>query len=303
MKCYHPLTAFRIDGKIVFNSPFPYAKGFNLPCGQCVGCRLNYSRQWATRIMHEAQMHDKSCFITLTFNPESLNNREVPTSLDVREFQRFMKRLRKKHGKHIRFFHCGEYGDKNQRPHYHAIIFGYDFPDKTLHTERNGYKIYESKELQTLWPYGFNTIGNCELESASYVARYVMKKQKGTEEQTKIDPLTGEVTQNKHEYCTMSRKPGIGYDWFKKYISDVFPHDYVVIKEKKTTVPRYYFELLNNPLHKETYNPELYEKIKQARKQKQKDKPVYDGYDENLDRLWVEEEVKLQSLKQLIRDL
>jgi hypothetical protein len=78
-----------------------------------------------------------------------------------------------------------------------------------------------------------------------------MKKQKGTEEQTKIDPLTGEVTQNKHEYCTMSRKPGIGYDWFKKYIKDVFPHDYVVIKEKKTTVPRYYLELLNNPLHKE----------------------------------------------------
>ena len=98
MKCYHPLTAFRIDGKIVFNSPFPYAKGFNLPCGQCVGCRLNYSRQWATRIMHEAQMHETSCFITLTFNPESLNNREVPSSLDVREFQRFMKRLRKKHG-------------------------------------------------------------------------------------------------------------------------------------------------------------------------------------------------------------
>jgi hypothetical protein len=97
MPCYHPLTAYRSEGKVVFNSPFVYAKGFNLPCGQCVGCRLNYSRQWAIRLVHEAQMHEHKSFITLTFNPESLNNRDVPQSLDVRDFQLFMKKLRKKH--------------------------------------------------------------------------------------------------------------------------------------------------------------------------------------------------------------
>ena len=89
MACYHPLLAFRSEGKIVFNKPFPYAKGFNLPCGQCVGCRLEYSRQWAVRLVHENQMHDKSCFITLTFNEEELKTMgfietpEVSTVLDT----------------------------------------------------------------------------------------------------------------------------------------------------------------------------------------------------------------------------
>jgi hypothetical protein len=113
--CYHPLLAYKSEGKVVFEKPFAFARGFNLPCGQCIGCRLNYSRQWAIRLVHEAQMHEKSCFITLTFNDESLFARENPYSLDKTEYQRFMKRLRKKYGKQVRFFHCGEYGDKKQK--------------------------------------------------------------------------------------------------------------------------------------------------------------------------------------------
>ena len=121
MPCYTPLIAYRENGKVTFNKPFPFAKGFNLSCGRCTGCRLDHSRQWATRLMHETQMHEHTCFITLTFNPASLEKRKNPHSLDMSEFQKFMKRLRRKTEKKISYFHCGEYGEKNLRPHYHGL--------------------------------------------------------------------------------------------------------------------------------------------------------------------------------------
>ena len=96
MTCYSPLLAYKVDGQITFNKPFDIAKGFNIPCGQCIGCRLTYSRNWAIRCVHESQMHQENCFITLTFSPEALEKRNNPYSLDKREFQLFMKRLRKK---------------------------------------------------------------------------------------------------------------------------------------------------------------------------------------------------------------
>ena len=296
MTCYHPLLAYRSEGKVVFNKPFPYAKGFNLPCGLCVGCRLNYSRQWAIRLVHENQMHDNSCFVTLTFNDENLNKRDNPDSLNVRDFQLFMKRLRKKHPKkQIRFFHCGEYGEKNNRPHYHALIYNHDFPDKKLFKQRKEIKLYISKELEELWPYGFSTIGDVTFQSSAYVARYIMKKQKGDnakEHYNKINPTTGEVTTIQPEYCTMSRKPGIGYEWFKKYKSDVYPKDVCIINNHEVKPPRYYDTLLDK---------EELEEVKNKRRQKIEE--PYDGYDERLDRLWVQEECKIQALKQLIRNL
>ena len=295
MPCYHPLLAYKLDGKVTFNKPFAYAKGFNLPCGQCIGCRLSYSRQWAIRCVHEAQMHEESCFITLTFSPEAMAKRENPASLDVSEFQRFMKRLRKKHGK-VRFFHCGEYGEKNKRPHYHALLFGLDFKDKELFSERDGVRLYISKSLSELWPHGFSTLGDVTFESAAYVARYVMKKVRGegAEEYYSnwIDPITGEVTDVKPEYATMSRKPGIGYEWFKEFKNDVFPHDYCVVRGHEVKPPRYYETLLSEE--------ELAE-VKEKRKQELPE--VYDRYDERMDRLWVSQEVKLEALKRLVRDL
>lgn len=296
MTCYHPLLAYRSEGKIVFNKPFAFAKGFNIPCGQCVGCRLNYSRQWAIRLVHENQMHEQSCFITLTFNDEELNKRANPGSLNVRDFQLFMKKLRKKHPeKKIRFFHCGEYGEKNNRPHYHALIYNHDFPDRKLFKQRKEIKLYTSKELEELWPYGFSTIGDVTFQSSAYVARYIMKKQKGDNAEqhySDIDPTTGEVTTIQPEYCTMSRKPGIGYEWFKKYKSDVYPKDICIINNHEVKPPRYYDTLLTK---------EELEEVKKQRIKKMAE--PYDGYDERLDRLWVQEECKIQALKQLIRNL
>jgi hypothetical protein len=303
MKCTSPLLAYRWEGKIVFNSPFPFARGFNLPCGRCSMCRLNYARQWAVRCVDEAQMHESSSFITLTFNPESLLNRENPWSLNVKDFQLFMKKLRNLHTKKsIRFFHCGEYGEENKRPHYHALIFNHNFPDKKLWKIRDGISLYISKELESIWPYGFSTIGEVTFQSASYVARYSMKKVHGDEAEDYYKHISenGKVTPIKPQYCTMSRKPGLGDTWLKKFHTDVFPHDYIVREKHEMKPPRYYLEQLNNEKH-ELYNPTLYEEIKKNR-QKQMDDPI-EGYGPEQDRLWVQEEVKQQALKRLIRNL
>ena len=295
MPCYNPLLAYRLDGKITFHKPFVYAKGFNLPCGQCIGCRLSYSRQWAIRCVHEAQMHENNCFITLTFSPEELAKRNNPQSLDVAEFQRFMKRLRKKYGKGVRFFHCGEYGEQNKRPHYHALLFGVDFSDRVLWSQRNGVKLYVSDNLSKLWPYGFSTIGDVTFESAAYCARYVMKKIRGEAAEDHYmftDMVTGEVSQVQPEYATMSRKPGIGKPWFDKYKEDVFPNDYCVVRGHEVKPPRYYETLLSE------------EELVQLKAKRKEDAPeVYENYDERMDRLWVSQIVKEEALKRLIRDL
>jgi hypothetical protein len=298
MTCYHPLLAYRENGKVLFNKPFPYAKGFNLPCGQCIGCRLKYSQEWAIRLMHEEQMHEESCFITLTMNDEYLMSRDNPYSLDKSEFQRFMKRLRKRYGNQIRYFHCGEYGEKNNRPHYHAIIFGMDFKDKELFTVRDEIRLYTSEILSELWPHGFSTIGDVTFESCAYVARYVLKKQKGKNAEDhyiRWDPSTGEGTPIEPEYATMSRKPGIGKSWFDKYRADVYPHDYVVIKKHKIRPPRFYDDKL------EEVDKDAYEQLKQKRQEELPE--VIDQYDENMDRLWIEEAVKENRINILIREL
>lgn len=252
MTCYSPLSAWRVEGqnKLAFSEPRRayIREKLQVPCGQCIGCRLERSRQWAIRCMHEAQLHKFNCFITLTFAPEHLPN---PPTLDVRDFQLFMKRLRKKFGDGIRFFHCGEYGEKFGRPHYHACLFGFDFPDKVLWRQVNGSNLYTSKILEDLWPFGFSTIGDVTFESAAYVARYIMKKVTGSASDahyTRVDASTGEFYELKPEYVTMSRRPGIASGWFDKFKSDVYPHDYVVVRGRKMRPPRFYdnkFKLLS----------------------------------------------------------
>jgi hypothetical protein len=220
MPCYKPLEAWyskdvNPSGRrgIVFNPSLALQRDdpINISCGQCIGCRLERSRQWAIRCMHEASLHEENSFITLTFSPEHLVARDNPWSLDVRDWQLFMKRLRKRTGKKIRFYHCGEYGELHKRPHYHACLFGYDFPDKRLWRVVNGQRLYTSYFLQELWPYGFSTIGTVTFESAAYVARYIMKKVSGKNADDYyqwFDDETGEIFDRHPEYTTMSRRPG-----------------------------------------------------------------------------------------------
>lgn len=221
---------------------------FNLkiPCGQCVGCRLERSRQWAVRCMHEASLHEHNCFLTLTYNDANLPH---DRSLDYSHFQKFMKRVRKAFtGQEIKFYMCGEYGETYERPHFHAILFGLDWADKEIFTIRQGMHLYTSKTLERLWTYGFASIGDVTFESCAYVARYVMKKVTGTkaEEHYKmVDTETGELYDRVPEFNRMSLKPGIGATWFERYHTDVFPHDYVVSRGVKCKPPKYYDKLFH----------------------------------------------------------
>lgn len=218
------------------------------------------------RCVHEAKLYPHNCFITLTYNNENLPE---DNSLDKSHFQLFMKRLRDHISYHyndrkIRYFHCGEYGEQLGRPHYHALLFNYDFNDKILHrVTPRGDKLYTSPTLEKLWGKGFATIGDANFETAAYVARYVTKKITGPnsfEHYTKYDRDSGEIiTDLLPEYTTMSRRPGIGRAWLEKYLSDVYPDDFVLLRGKKLKPPKAY-----DNFHK-IIDPFTHDEIKERR--------------------------------------
>jgi len=227
-----------------------------VPCGSCVGCLLERSRQWAVRCLHESQLHSVSSFITLTYDDDHLRQ----LSLDYSDFQLFLRRLRRAKGA-VRFFMCGEYGDELGRPHFHACLFGVDFPDRQLFKELpSGSKLYVSPELSALWPQGFSSVGDVTFESAAYVARYVLKKKaRGGEPVFLVDGSTGECVEREPEFTQMSLKPGIGARWYEQFKAEVFPRDRVVMNGAEMKPPRYYLTLL------ERADPVSREFIRQAR--------------------------------------
>lgn len=210
--------------------------------------------------MHEAQVHDRNTFITLTYSDESIPS---DRSVDVREWQLFAKALRKKISP-FRFFHCGEYGDRLHRPHYHACLFGLDFNDDRifLKTSKAGDALFTSPTLDSVWKKGHAVIGEVTFDSAAYVARYIMKKVNGNQAENHYawtDETTGEVHLRRPEYTTMSRRPGIGKEWFDRYGGEVFRGDFVVTNGRKAQPPKYYDRLF------EMEAPEEMERIKRAR--------------------------------------
>lgn len=271
MACYHPIKGWRSrtltrTGKRAFTTVLSQAfidQPLEVPCGQCIGCRLEYSRQWAIRLMHEKKQHEHSMFLTLTYDDKHLPKNGT---LQKDDFQKFMKRYRKwAEHKKIRYFHCGEYGENFGRPHYHAIIFGHTFADcEHKFTTNRGDKVYTSDKLNQIWTHGLCSIGAVTFESCAYVARYVTKKIRGTkafDHYNKYDLETGEIlSERTPEYVTMSRRPGIAKSWFEEYKQDVFPHDSVVIRGVEMKPPKYYTQLF------EQYHPEQAAEIKRARK-------------------------------------
>lgn len=269
MPCFHPLDAWRmaVDGRIVFHeAPGVLSAKLQLPCGQCIGCRLERSRQWAIRCVHEAQMHEESIFCTLTYDPEHYPDRG---SLNYRDFQLFMKRLRVAYGRPVRFYGCGEYGELNGRPHFHACLFGLKLSDRVFRsTSPSGFKLYTSEFLSRLWPMGDVSFGDVTFESAAYAARYVVKKVNGDaadEHYRRIDPVTGEVYQLEPEFSMMSLKPGIGATWFSKFQLDCLPRDECIIRGKVMKVPKYYSKLLKR------MDAELYADVETGRFLKHED--------------------------------
>ena len=292
-----PLGVVRFVGKATdfsIRSSFYNEDSFTLPCGQCIGCRLARSREWALRCMHENRMHEHSCFLTLTYDEDHL---PLDLSLDITHFQKFMKRLRKKFSPlTIRYYHCGEYGDLTSRPHYHVLIFGLDFSDKKFFkTTSSGSPTFTSDILTDIWGNGFANIGSVSYKSAGYCARYCLKKINGEAKYQHYLRYNADGTSYhlSPEYNSMSRRPGLGRDFYDKFSTDLFPEGQCVIEGRKVRVPRYYDGIY------EIQHPIDYAKLKERRR--------LSGLaviaDSTLDRLSVRESCLSSRLARLPRSL
>ncbi|WNK14680.1 MAG: replication initiator protein [Microvirus sp.] len=243
MACYHPWTAFRTSaGDVVFVERGDVVEALTLACGQCWGCRLERSRQWAVRCMHEASLYEDNVFVTLTYDDDHL---PPGASLHYPDFQRFMKRLRRRFSSaRPRFYMCGEYGETFGRPHFHVCLFNFRFPDQVYFSKSpSGHRLFRSAVLEALWPFGHSYIGAVTFESAAYVARYVMKKITGDRAAAHyrvVDTSTGEVFDRAPEFNHMSLKPGIGRPWLDRYFPDIRADGKVVVNGRKARAPRYY---------------------------------------------------------------
>lgn len=228
-----------------------------VPCGQCIGCRNNRSESWATRMVHEAQLHKHNAFLTLTYNQKHL---PLDGSLNPIEVTLFLKRLRERiYPKKISYFYCGEYGENYSRPHYHMALFGYDFSeDRVQHRKCESGYVYRSPLLEELWPFGYSEIGNLEYDSARYIAGYIQKKitGKNASSQYEITLPSGEISQILPEFARMSKNPAIGLNWIKKYADDIYNYDCATVGGKKLKTPAYYDKFLQK------HDPARYEQTK-----------------------------------------
>lgn len=266
-----------------------------MPCGQCIGCRMRRASDWSIRVMHEASMWEKNSFITLTYGRNCLPKHG---SLEHRDFQLFIKRLRKSaKEKQVRYYMCGEYGPLNQRPHYHACIFNEDFREDRRPSGKSGSGsiFYESERLTELWGHGKASVQDLTRETAGYCARYIMKKILGPSAKTAYSFVDedGVITERAPEYAAMSLKPGIGAAWLERYTNDVYNGDFVVSKGDKKQTPRFYDRILKrlDRDRKEMIDEERAKKAKLTHK---------DNTDE---RLLVREQVELARVQRFTRSL
>lgn len=232
-------------------------------CGNCIGCRLTKARHWAVRCAHEAQLHQENSFITLTYETEHLPEN---ASLDVRDWQLFLKRLRtelwEKEQKKIRFYMCGEYGKSETevnnigRPHFHAIIFGHNFHQDREEKRRSPHRAYESEQLTRNWQKGIAELSDMTLETAAYCAQYTVKKITGDlakDHYIRVDKTTGDYVRIKPEFSTQSRRPGIGKGWFEKYGLDL-DKGFVTVNGKREPIPKFYERIMTEERAQELEN-------------------------------------------------
>lgn len=301
MTCHYPLSGYYVRALRKWMSHAPSRSSdpeqdfvtMAVSCGQCVGCRLERARQWAVRCEHEMSLYQDNCFITLTFDDDHLPDDE---SVSVRDMQLFFKRLLKRFApRKIRRLYCGEYGEENLRPHYHAIIFNLNFDDRKVFKRLpSGHTIDTSATLSELWPYGFSSVGTASFESAAYVASYCLKKVTGAPAADHYKRVTrhGETVIVEPEFAKMSQ--GIGRGWYEKYASDVFPANQVVSRGGRVGhPPRYYLKKFAES------DPAMYEVIQDIRREKGEAQ----SWNSTPERLAVREQVLLARLSHGKRSL
>lgn len=279
MSCYHPMLGvpdyetLTEDGKRKYNIISSYSPEFKqlypgsiaIPCGKCIGCRLDYSRSWADRMMLELDHSKKAIFVTLTYDNDHVPFTENEygefgaLSLDKSDLQKFFKRLRKRYkDKEIRFYAAGEYGSHTERPHYHAIIFGLsleDFSDRVAKGKNElGQVHYISQKLQNIWSQGFCVLADVSWKTCAYVARYVQKKVYGS--MNYLQDEYGCVP----EFSLMSRRPGLAGYYMDDH-PDMFDVSQLYVKgyDMPIRIPKYHLKKL------ELIDPETYAKIKAER--------------------------------------
>lgn len=200
--------------------------GFRVPCGKCVNCKIQRTREWAMRCVHEASLYDNNVFVTLTISDEHML---YPATIKKRSLQLFIKRFRKMlGGRKIRYYACGEYGDESGRPHYHLIMFnvGYDdFKQITI-----GRKVFYTTDA---WQYGNVYVDDVNYCTCRYVAKYVHKKYYG--------PLAVKIYNNRHLVNPFQLQSlGIGKGFAVSNAVQLRKKLYVKFNGKKCKIPRYY---------------------------------------------------------------
>ena len=233
-------------------------------CNRCIGCKLDYENEWATRMVHEGRTSVAAYFLTLTYDDDHL---PPGNSLRHKDWQKFIKALRNRFPRlRIRYFQCGEYGEKTGRPHFHAALYGLELDDRRPSSKGRGdhaKDYFESETIDKAWAKGAAICAPLNFKTASYMARYMLKTAttEGAKNQFQWLGDHGEHWDRMPPYATMSTKPGIGFKWFEKYgISDVYDSgDFVFLEGKRLPPPRYYDRLL------EKKDPALYAEIKARR--------------------------------------
>lgn len=256
-----------------------------IPCGKCIGCRLEYSKDWATKGCLEAESYSENWFLTITYDQEHLP--EAGTMIDPKtgeelgqnpfgtlkseDWTLFLKRVRqhykrKYNHENIRFMACGEYGEKGQRPHYHAIMYNLPIHNMTFHQfNENHEPLYRCLELEEIWGKGLIVAAEVNWNTCAYVARYITKKV-GIPTQDQYYKCLGIAP----EFFRMSRKPGIGRTYFEAHKDEIYKKDYLAITKygggkMRVRPPKYYDKLYDSINHDE------YERLKMKRRKVSED--------------------------------
>lgn len=259
MKCYAPIRAYKTPNGIVFHELRRHGDiqgQIDIPCQMCIGCRERRASDWELRIMHEAKRWEQNCFITLTYK-----NGALPPngSLCYADLQKFMKRTNYHAGGGLRYYSIGEYGPVNNRPHYHACLFGIDFTDrKLIGKSESGAECYSSARLRELWhDQGNVSVQDLNHQTASYCARYIMTKKLGKDSTYYGLTPNGEPVKLEPPRALMSK--GIGAQFLQQYMNDIYPLDAVISRGTKRKPPKYYDRQLDK------LAPELLAQVQEAR--------------------------------------
>ena len=288
-----------------------FVKTIEIPCGKCIGCEMDKTKEWATRCVLESKLYPKQLcwFITLTYNDEYIPTTNVVDylrgtltrrmTLHKKDLQDFLKRLRraweyKYNWQGIRYFGCGEYGSTTFRPHYHICIYNLPIPDKEpLSRNFEMSRIWVSKEIEKIWGMGNIVIGQLTYESAAYTARYTLKKQNGLNkalyERLKIEP----------EFTIMSTHPGIGAGYYQMKKNTIYETDEIFVQNRKGDIirqkPPNYFDYLYN-----TEEPEILEEIKAIRLKLAQDQRARERKENTMPE-WEYRKMKEEGLKEKIK--